>query len=96
MANNKARSPDDWLILLQKFAGSGLSVATFCQQEGISQYNFYKWRNQLTPLRSSHPPLDDIPSFVELGSLNSPTMNSNRLDIRLELGGGLVLHLVRS
>lgn len=96
MANTKTRSRDDWLVLLQKFAVSNLSVATFCRQEGISQYNFYKWRNQLSLLRSSHSPPDDTPSFVELGSLNSPAMNCSRLDIHLELGGGLVLHLVRS
>jgi hypothetical protein len=96
MANSKARSPDDWLVLLQKFAVCDLSVAAFCRQEGISEYSFYKWRNQLTLPQLPPAQQDDTPSFVELGSLNSPATNCSRLDIRLELGSGLVLHLVRS
>jgi hypothetical protein len=41
------RSADDWQGLLSRFAGSGLSVADFCAQEGISDTSFHRWRGRL-------------------------------------------------
>jgi hypothetical protein len=41
------RSADDWQGLLPRFAGSGLSVADFCAQEGISDTSFHRWRGRL-------------------------------------------------
>jgi hypothetical protein len=35
------------------------------------------------------------PTFVDLGTLGSPPPAGGRLEIRLDLGGGLVLSLVR-
>lgn len=97
MAAHKVRSSDEWLTLLQKFAVSDVSIADFCRQEGISEGSFYRWRNLLTTGQLRPRPItDEIPtSFIELGTLTPPAIDSSRLDIRLELGGGVVLHLVR-
>jgi transposase-like protein len=41
---------DEWLDWKQRFASqkaSGLSVAVFCLQEGVSLSTFYRWQQQL-------------------------------------------------
>jgi transposase-like protein len=97
MAGSKPRSPDDWWALLQKFAGaSDVSIADFCRMEGISVGSFYRWRNLLTSGQSATATEEPQPSFVELGSLAPLPTVSRKFDIRLELGDGIVLHLVRS
>ena len=99
MASHKVRSSDEWLTLIQKFAVSDVSIADFCRQVGISEGSFYRWRNLLTTGRlrpRPRPITDEIPaSFLELGTLTPASTDNSRLDIRLELGDGIVLHLVR-
>ena len=34
-------------------------------------------------------------NFIEMGPMGAHAERASRLDIRLELGGGVVLHLVR-
>ena len=36
-----------WRQLIAKQQQSGLSVRTFCQQHGTSEYSFYHWRKRL-------------------------------------------------
>ena len=36
------------------------------------------------------------PAFVDLGTLNAESATRPRLDLRLDLGDGLILHLVRN
>ena len=47
-----ARSSDSgkavaWRRRVRRFQRSGLTVARFCRQEGISKASFYRWRNLL-------------------------------------------------
>ncbi|MEF8699747.1 MAG: IS66 family insertion sequence element accessory protein TnpB [Candidatus Accumulibacter sp. UW20] len=92
------RSADDWQGLLSRFAGSGLSVTDFCAQEGISDTSFHRWRGRLggagaekgTRLTASSPSA----AFVDVGALREGSPPS-RLELTLDLGGGLQLHLVR-
>ena len=37
----------EWRKRLRKYRGSGLTVAGFCEQEGISTASFYAWRKRL-------------------------------------------------
>ena len=91
------RSEGEWRLLLAKFGGSGLGVAAFCRNEGISSANFYRWRNMLGGVVDQVVGDDHagMPAFVDVGELHAATQPMPRLDLRLELGGGLVLHLVR-
>ena len=41
------------------------------------------------------PPAPSAPKFIELGTLGQASVGSGRLEIKLDLGGGLSLHLVR-
>jgi putative transposase len=95
-------SADAWRGVLARFASSGLTVQAFCQREAISTASFYRWRSMLeaaipaeeqpqkAPIAVAASP---TPDFVDLGTLR-PTASS-RFELRLDLGGGLLLHLVR-
>jgi hypothetical protein len=36
-----------WRRRVGRFEHSGLTVASFCEQEGVSTASFYRWRNRL-------------------------------------------------
>lgn len=92
------RSEGEWGALLSRFARSGLSVEAFCQREAISPSSFYRWRGLLGDgcLGGDVVQRKPTPAFVDLGALNCTSLPRPRLDLRLELGEGLVLHVVRS
>jgi transposase-like protein len=89
-----------WSEILARYASSGLTVKAFCQSEGIRECNFYRWRSQLRGTVGTRRPQKNLPvnsasaaDFIDLGALSS---GSSRLEVRVELGGGVVLRLARS
>jgi transposase-like protein len=92
-----------WAEVLGRFAGSGHKVSEFCKREGVSPSSFYQWRSRLQPvgvsaLVSKRPSaLEKAKSgFVDLGVVASKdSAISGALELRLDLGAGVVLHLVR-
>ena len=89
------RNEAQWRSLLRRFADSGLSVSVFCRGEGVSTASFYRWRALLDRhdggggrvVRSEA-------GFVDLGTLRESGRGA-AVELRLDLGGGLSLHLVR-
>jgi hypothetical protein len=91
-----------WRGIFERFDAGDLSVAQFCQHEGLCVSSFHRWRSRvgaatmpaspITPYESSRPQASV--GFVELGSINQACAAPG-LDIRLELGGGVTLHIVR-
>ena len=92
------RSRSEWRSLLAKFGGSGLSVEAFCRREAISAASFYRWRSLLSGAvdRGDVVGRGSTPAFVDLGALNSEFSPRPRLDLKLDLGDGLILQLARS
>jgi len=92
------RSRNEWRSLLTRFGNGGLGVAAFCRREGISAASFYRWRSLLSEAvdRGEVVVHGGTPAFVDLGALNSQPTPRARLEFKLDLGEGLVLHLVRS
>ena len=92
-----------WRESFKRFDSSGLTVEAFCQREGLSRSSFNRWRLRLPILPGDAPTLrsqpDDAkitPSFVDLGLLGAAVPAATAgLELRLELGGGLSLTLVR-
>jgi len=41
------RSADQWAALIAAQAKSGLSIAAFCREHGLSASGFYQWRGRL-------------------------------------------------
>jgi putative transposase len=92
-----------WREVLQRFDGAGMTVEDFCRAEGLCRSSFTRWRGRLrTPAQAARPVAAKASSpeapaaFVDLGLLGSvgaPALPA--LDLRIELGGGVVLHLVR-
>ena len=91
------RNRSEWQSLLAKFGGGGLSVEAFCRREAISAASFYRWRSLLNGVveRGEVAVCDSAPAFVDLGALNSASSHGRRLDLKLDLGDGLLLHLIR-
>jgi hypothetical protein len=93
------RDAEAWGELVSRQARSGLSVQAFCRREGVSAWSLYSWRSRLGATRQSEARQDRAvesappAQFVELGSLRSA---QSRCEVRLDLGDGIVLHVVRS
>jgi transposase-like protein len=96
------RGESAWREIVARQMQSGQSVQSFCESEGINVASLYGWRSRLR---------EDAPSarvsgstsrtnkgekspaeFIELGALSKP---GPRFEVRLDLGGGVLLHLVR-
>ena len=95
---------DVWRGRVAKFADSGLTVRAFCAQEDISIWSFNRWRSRLAGGLAGVDPAQPLAkrnaatpagSFVDLGTLNAPRSQPERFELRLDLGGGVTLHLVR-
>jgi transposase-like protein len=90
------RSEQEWRALLARFEHSAMTVSAFCRREGICAASLYRWRRLLGEAGVGDRPMapaDHSPGFVDLGALSST--GADRLELKLDLGGGLVLHLVR-
>ena len=96
-----------WQAVLERFDAAALTVEAFCHREGLTKSCFYRWRDRLQT-RSKRKPARTVaksaalapgPSFVDLGLLGAAAPRAAAdhagLDLRIELGGGLSLHLVR-
>jgi hypothetical protein len=90
------RSEAEWRSLASRFEASGLGVRAFCRREAVSAASFYRWQRLLSDERDSHVDRGTVPAFVDLGVLNSTVPAARpRIDLTLDLGDGLILHLVR-
>jgi hypothetical protein len=103
---NKRRRLDAraWRELFKRFDSGGLTVQAFCRREGLSRSSFNRWRSRL-PMQPGAAAstvvgaADDrqfVTPFVDLGLLGaSGTAAAAGVELRLDLGGGLSLTLVR-
>ncbi|MCB1946523.1 MAG: IS66 family insertion sequence element accessory protein TnpB [Thauera sp.] len=94
--NNKwrRRSRQEWETVFARFAESGLGIEPFCAREGLSESTFRRWRSLLGELstQSAAPAMERI-GFVDAGTLKLG--GTGRLELRLDLGEGVILQLSR-
>lgn len=84
-----------WRDLVARFSASGLSVTAFCAREKISPQSLYRWRAKLavSALPAPVPVANVTDGFLDLGSVTSPSQA--RVELRLDLGGGVILQIAR-
>ncbi len=89
------RNETQWRSLLSRFSDSGLSIPAFCRREAVSTASFYRWRGLIERRADGEVLAVESPSaFVDLGALRAESARGAPVDLRLDLGGGLSLHLV--
>ncbi len=96
-----------WGEVLERFAVAGATVGEFCERERLSTSSFYRWRARLQSAhtRAVEPRLPRATGvavrpraadFIELGSLAGSSRDADSgLELRLDLGGGVVLQITR-
>lgn len=90
-----------WRELLTRFEHGKETVEAFCAREGVSKSTFNRWRSLgITRKATASAPASSRTSpvnagFVDLGALRSTSSGADRLELTLELGGGITLHVVR-
>ncbi|TAL89565.1 MAG: hypothetical protein EPN46_09210 [Candidimonas sp.] len=91
----------EWQHRLARFAASGQPIKVFCQAERVSQAAFYRWRTYLVETGSAP---EATAGFIDAGAWpaarEAPPMAliepaKATLDVRLDFGHGLVLHIAR-
>lgn len=101
-ANKREGTAAQWRQRIVDQAGSGQSAAAFCRERGLAKATFYWWKTRLSKARSvvATRSVSEVP-FIDLGSVNDmPTavpasVTAPAMDIRLDLGGGMVLTITR-
>ena len=88
-----------WRAALGRFTHSDMTVGAFCKRERVCLSSFYRWRSILGSGEGKAEPTEPAmvvasraPSFVDLGPLGA---GGPRLEVRVDLGGGLTLSVVR-
>ena len=90
------RNEAQWRLLLARFSDSGLSVSVFCRREAVSTASFYRWRGLIERQDGGEGlAVEGEPAFVDLGALRGESGRAAPIELRLDLGGGLTLHLAR-
>lgn len=97
VGRRRRRNAGQWRELMSRFKASGLEVSTFCRRESVSTASFYRWRSRLGGDHCAVTATEPLPAaFVDLGALNCGLIGaSGGIELHLDLGGGLSLHLVR-
>ena len=93
------RSAEVWQSLFSRQSSSGMSVAEFCKREGINASFFRSWRLKLKDVAvgpreslGAQTAMSMPAPFIDLGDLRS---GGPRLEVRLELGAGVILSIAR-
>jgi transposase-like protein len=99
----RRRNGSTWREIVARQEQSGLTVTEFCEKEGLKAASLYGWRVRLrqeptgtksSPSISSRPGAQKTAEeFIDLGSIGA---SRGCFEVRLDLGGGVQLQLVRS
>lgn len=90
----------EWRQRLARFAAGSQQIKQFCQAESVSEATFYRWRKQLAEAGGAAPAagfidVGVIPPAPAVSSMAQCESASATLEVRLDLGHGLVLQIVR-
>lgn len=90
----RRRGRGEWSGVLARFAASGEGVEAFCRREGISESSFRRWQKRLAEGDAKPVEVGEATAgFVDAGRFGRS--DAGRIEIRLDLGNGVSLHVVR-
>lgn len=97
MSKSNASVVSKWHARIDAQRRSGLSVAAYCRRERLDAWTFYRWRTRFGGERARERGKRGTRAcaespFVDLGAVLS---GGSRREIKLELGEGIVLTVVR-
>ena len=100
MMVKQTRKEVEWRQRLARFAASDQQIKSFCKAESVSEATFFRWRKLLaeaggTASAASFIDVGVMPSAPAVSSMAQCELASATLEVRLDLGHGLVLHIVR-
>jgi hypothetical protein len=69
---NKSQRPsaEEWRQIIVRQQTSGMTVARYCRERGITECSFYNWKKRLRGASPSRPKHLPTPAFVEVTPLN--------------------------
>jgi putative transposase len=100
----------EWRDRVARQAAGHQTVRAFCQSESVPVASFYQWRSRLRKrglaVGAFAAGAQAPAAFIELGAVRGRRLaydleradsgvKDGRVEIKLELGGGAVLHVVR-
>lgn len=92
-----------WRELLSRFDAGSDTIDVFCKREGVTKSSFQRWRLR-TAVGGAAQPVTKAAQrtqqpkqagFVDLGMLSPPSGSAARLELTLDLGGGVTLRVAR-
>ena len=97
-----------WRSRLLRHAQSGKSIAAFCRDESVSTARFHIWRAKLAAADGHGANALQQTAFIDLGAIkdvvaasavadrpaSAPTPTAG-VDVRIDLGGGVLLTITR-
>jgi putative transposase len=92
------RSEATWREIFARHVSSGMSLLEFCRAEGINPGVFRRWRSMLNgddtkgKKTQARAVAKAITPFIDIGAVGA---GQSRMEVRLELGGGVVLTVAR-
>jgi transposase-like protein len=69
MSKTQKSDPDQqpfWQMAIETWRSSGLSIRSFCKQEGLSEPAFYSWRKRLTNSQKANPEGGPPKPFIQV------------------------------
>lgn len=82
-----------WRERLKRSEQSGLSVARFCQAEGVSQPSFYQWKKKLVVPANSSGDLQVARRKFRAVEVSSPAMSTSGSATIIRLARGVEIEL---
>ncbi len=87
----KKRKRQEWTDRLQRFQNADLTVARFCQAEGVSTASFYQWKRKLTRQAKQQPAFQTVQlsgnthSYAAHTALTVCLPNGSRIQVASDL-----------
>ncbi len=96
-SSNAGQRELQWRERIRQQRQSGQSISAWCREQGIAVPTFYWWNSRLAKCQVKQAPttpkLERTP-FIDLGALQEAAPAAG-MEIRLDLGNGMVLSIAR-